>query len=108
MSQTYKPDILLRIEYPINKPDKFIIKTNAKPEVVEELLVNWIQMQMGQGTDHRKPAQKDIYNITIGLRLEDDAFGTTSDTENKGFTCGIIFNIISLLNKKKGTICELS
>lgn len=95
---SFRPDILLEIKFNMKDPNKTVIETNAKPEVVEELLVDWVQMQMGQGSDGSKAEDREVYTIRIGLRLEDDCFGTESDTNNKGLTCGIIMDVIRLLN----------
>jgi hypothetical protein len=88
-----RADITLDITFDINEPEKSIIKTNAKREVVLEILEDWLYCQMGQGKDNSKPIKKDFYSIKIFLDLSDDSFSTVSDTGNEGLTCGIIMHL---------------
>ena len=95
----FKADIVLQITFDFKKPDKTIIRTNAKKEAVEEILEAWLSCQIGQGKDESKHNEKDEYKIEIQLDLSDDTFRTNSDTGNKGFTCGIIMDILGRLNE---------
>ena len=96
-----KADVALEITFNINEPDKTVIKTNAKKEAVEEILEAWLSCQMGQGKDESKPNKKDEYKIKIQLDLSDDTFCTSSDTGNKGLTCGLVMDVFKRLDKIK-------
>lgn len=93
------PDILVTIKFNPDKPQDTRVVTNAKPAVVEEILDDWVRAQMGAGSDPSKPANREVYTVKIGLRLEDDAFATESDTNNKGLTCGIVMAVAKLLHE---------
>ncbi len=90
----FQPDVFIVLEYNINEPLKSTIKANANQEGVREILEAWVHTQLGAGPDPREAVPRDVYTIKIGLRLEDDAFGTESDTNNKGLTCGIVLDAL--------------
>lgn len=94
-------DIVIEIAFDMDAPHGSVIRTNAKPEALEEILAAWLQDQVGRGKDDRPPARRDVYRIRIGLRIEDDAFGTESDTGNASLTCGIVMEVINLLGRLK-------
>jgi hypothetical protein len=90
-----KVDLVVQIEHDINDPSKSVIRTNAKPEVVEEILEAWLQDQVGRGRDDVPPAIRDVYTIKIGLVLMDDSFCTESDAGNAGLTTGIVMTTLA-------------
>lgn len=90
-------DILIKIGYSFSNPEQTVIKTNARKEALDELLSNWVQDQMFTGADPAEPAEKDPYEIKIGLVLENDQFHTESDTGNRGLTCGIVMDVLRRL-----------
>lgn len=94
-------DIILEIVYYINEPNKTVIRTNAKKEAVEEILEVWLSCQTGLGEDKSKPNKKDKYIIQIQVDLSFDILSTSSDTENKSLTCGIIGDVFNGLDKIK-------
>jgi hypothetical protein len=91
--------IVLDITFNLAKPAESTIRTNAKPEVVEELIANWLRDQMGRGKDNAQPVLKSEYKIKIGLDLSDDTFYTESDTGNKSLTCGLVMCLLKHLDK---------
>lgn len=91
-------DIVIKISASIKNPEQTVIKTNARKEALDELLSNWLQDQIGTGADNAEPADKDPYEITIGLILENDQFLTESDTGNRALTCGIVMDVLSRLS----------
>lgn len=99
-------DIVLDITYNIAEPVKSIIRTNAKPEMVEELIVEWLRDQMGRGKDDTPINEKSEYKIKIGLDLTNDNFYTENDTGNKSLTCGLIISLFKCLGRL--TISPLS
>jgi hypothetical protein len=90
-------DIVIKISYSFNDPEQTVIKTNARKEALEELLSNWVQDQISTGADDAQPADKDPYEIKIGLILENDQFLTESDTGNRALTCGIVMDVLGCL-----------
>lgn len=40
-------DIFIKLEYPIARPEDFGVKTNAKSEVVADLLADFLHAQIG-------------------------------------------------------------
>lgn len=91
-------DVLIKVQYPLEAPENTTIRTNAKPERTKDILADWLRAQLGQGKDNSTPAEKDIYSIEIGLDLSCDGFSTTSDTNNKSLTCGIMRDVIARLD----------
>ncbi len=89
------PDITLEITYPVQNPRASTIRTNARPEAIEELLATWIAGQQGKGEDDRKPNELSEYVIVIELDLSNDSFTTRSNTGNKGLTAGIVMDVFS-------------
>lgn len=92
---------ILEIAYDMAHPEKTTIKTNAKKEAVEEILETWLYGQIGQNKDESKPARKPIYTIKIQMDLSDDSFHTSSDTGNKGLTCGLLMDVLKRLERIK-------
>lgn len=93
--------VVIEVDFNIDDSEKTTIKTNAKRSTVKEILEAWLSCQMGQGEDESEPNMRDSYKITIRLNLNDDTFSTSSDTGNKGFTCGIIMDILGRLSQIK-------
>ena len=96
-----KVDIVIDIVFIPEDPGRSIIRTNAKKEAIEDILVNWIRGQIGTYADKSKPNIKEEYKIKIGLTLSDDSFCTESDTGNKSVTCGIIMELLNCLHELK-------
>lgn len=96
-----KVDVRADIEYDLNEPEKTVIRTNLKPEGLEEVLEWWLQGQLGLGKDSREPVRKEKYLISIGVRLADDTFFTESDTGNAGLTCGLVMDVFGRLKDLK-------
>lgn len=91
-------DIVLEITYPLEKPEESKIRTNARPEAIEEILSTWIARQQGEGKDDRRANELAEYVIVIELDLSDDSFVTRSNTGNKGLTAGIV---VDVFNRRK-------
>ena len=96
-------DIIIKITFPIDEPEKFQIETNAKTELVGELLADYIRTQMGAGKDDSPPNEVDVYEITIGIDLSDDTWGTNHNCGNKGLRDGIIMDVINRISKSENT-----
>ena len=93
-----RADITIEIVYDIDKLENSTIKTNAKKDAVLDILEQFALSQVGTGSDAGEANNKDEYKITIHLDMSDDTFYVTSDTGNKGLTCGIVMHIISQIN----------
>ena len=94
-------DLFIKISYCFNKPETSIIRTNVKTERLRDLLNDYLRNQIGKGKDDRKPNEKEVYDIEIGVDLSDDTFYVASDTGNNSLTCGIIMHISAILNELK-------
>lgn len=92
-----KVDILIVLDYPMNHPAEAVIRTNANTEGLEEVLECWLRNQGGREEDNREPAQRDRYEVKIGLRVEDDAFATEHNCGNHGLACGLIMDVYNRL-----------
>ena len=94
---SFIPDLEISFTYNLGANLFGNVKTNIKSEYVEEILSNWIYNQMGAGKDDSKRFKRDNYHIRIGMNLEEDSFGTESDTGNKSLTAGIVFEFSKFL-----------
>lgn len=94
-----KVHIYLEIIYDYRYPKKTKIKTNAKKETVEKILEEYLRGQIGAGEDSSESNIKDEYKIAIGLDLTSDTIHTSSDTDNKSLTAGIVYVTLGNLDK---------
>ncbi len=92
-------DIVLEIAFNISDPGKTVIRTNAKKEALDGILEAWLSCQIGQSKDKSKAEERDLYKIKIQMDLSDDSFYTSSDTGNKGLTCGIVMAVFKRLDQ---------
>ncbi|MDO8443564.1 MAG: hypothetical protein Q7S78_01070 [Candidatus Azambacteria bacterium] len=92
-------DVRLEIIYKFNDHGNDLIRTNAKKEMISEILGNWMCSQIGRGENRGKRNEIDSYQIVIELDLRDDTFYTTSNTGNAGLTAGIIIDIVERLKE---------
>ena len=93
--------IIVKIDYNIKEQLETVVRTNAKDEALPEILQNWIRCEIGQGEDNKEPNREDIYKIRITLDLTDGSFYTKSNTGNKDLTCGLVMNVLNMLDKIK-------
>ena len=91
-------DIVIKIRYPINEPEKTEIKTNAKPEALEEILSNWIRCEIRKSSDTSEAVRLQVYEIQIELDLSEDKFTTKSNSGNTSLTLGIVSNVFKQLS----------
>ena len=101
-----KPDIVIEMAFDM-KAETVQIKTNAKHSVLPELLADYIHAQVGAGKDSSPPEVHDVYNITIGVELDDDSWGSKHNCGNKGLREGIIMQVINLLDKHPDRVTYL-
>lgn len=89
------PDLYCDITYNLKK-DSFKVSTNLRPGLVEEFIADWvIRGQMGKGADDSRPNKKNVYHIRITCDMSYDEVTISSDTGNKGLTCGIIAHALA-------------
>ena len=88
-----RPDIMIEIRENIPEPAKTVIRTNAKPEALEEILEAWLREQMGAGADQSTPTEREVYTVKLALDLSDDTFSVESDTGNESLTTGIVMRV---------------
>lgn len=99
-----QPIIYIKLTFPINEPEKFKIETNAKPELVGDLIGDFVHAQVGEGADERPANQHDVYHIDISVDLTDDTWRSSHDTGNLGLRDGILMDVLQRINGKKGVI----
>jgi len=92
-------NVSVQIIFDMIKPGRTIIRTNVRKEAVRGLLEAWLHTQIGKGEDKNIPKKKHIYTITIRVDLSYDIFYTSSDTKNKGLTCGIVLDVLKRLDE---------
>lgn len=95
------PDIYFKVTYPINEPNRFRIETNAKTELVGELLGEFIRGQIGMGVDESEANQIDVYEIVLGLDLSNDSWGTKQNCGNKGLRDGILIDVMHRIQESQ-------
>ncbi len=98
-----KPDIIIEMAFDM-KAETVQIKTNAKRSVVAELIGDYIHAQVGAGKDESPPIQRDVYNIAIGVELDDDSWGSSHDCGNKGLREGILMRVLQILDKEPSKV----
>ena len=99
-SRVEKPHIFIKINFDLYYPRKRVVKTNAKPEELESLLLEYLKCQGGD-SDYSKPHSRNKYLIDIELDPGANTFKTLSDTGNKILTLGIVAAIFGSLNSVK-------
>lgn len=94
-------DVIIEISYKLKDWAKSVIRTNAKREVLGELLSKWLidQLANGEDKDSSPVTERDWYKVKIGLRVSDNTYFVESDTGNKAVTCGIVGMILPRLEK---------
>ena len=93
-------DLHIDITYPIDKPEKYKIKSNIRKEMLSDMLCELVHAQTGQGEDKSKAKELKVYKIHIDLDLNYDDFHIKSNTGNKGLTLGIIMDVIRRMDAK--------
>ena len=53
-------DIVIKINFPINEPDKARIETNANQEALEEILSCWMREEMAKAVDLNEAKKTNI------------------------------------------------
>jgi len=96
-------DIYMKVTYPIETPDEFQIETNAKPEVVGDLLGEFIHGQVGAGADNRPAIERNVYEITLSVDLSDDTWTVNHNCGNRGLREGILMDVMSRISQSKDT-----
>ena len=94
--------IYIKITFPINDPNNFKIKTNAKPELVSDLIFDFIHGQNGAGKDESPAKELEVYHIDLSVDLTDDTWRTRHDTGNLGLRDGILMSVAQQIDKMEG------
>ena len=89
--------LTLEIEYN-TKTSEFKLGGNIKSEQHAEIISNFLRTQIGAGRDDRQPVQKEVYNITLCVGL-DDSFDVIYNTGNKGLRDGILLDVLRRLDR---------
>jgi hypothetical protein len=86
------------IEYTIG--GKYKIKSNIKNKCILDLLWDFIERQLGKGSDGKEPIKRDVYHIRIRVDLN-DIFVFKSDTGSNALTLGIIMDVADRIGGKE-------
>lgn len=92
----FTPDIFIEMAFNVDA-DTVQIRTNAKHEVLRELIDDYLETQIGTGRDNTPPVVRDVYKISIGVKLANDSWGSSHDCGNKGLREGILMRIMTIL-----------
>lgn len=76
----------------------FKITSDVQQGLWSEVLFEFLQFYKGP-TDTHKANDAYAYNISITFDMADDSFEIISDTGNKGLTAGLIFTIVTQLDR---------
>lgn len=98
-----KPDIVIEMAFNV-MTERVEIKTNAKREVVGELIGDYLHSQVGTGKDTTPAEKHPVYNITIGVELDDDSWGSSHNCGNKGLREGILMRVMSILSNEPAKV----
>lgn len=86
--------LYIRVDYNI-KTDTYKLESNIKNSSHEEVITNFLQNEMGKGSDSRLPNNLDNYTIIIYLNLSYDSFTCKDNCGNYGLRDGILLNFLS-------------
>ena len=86
------------------KKDSYNIVSGYKKDYLPELISECLRAQIGAGKDERAPNERNVYNITVDLNLEQDVFKISSDTGNKSLTAGILMQLVSYFKENPDKI----
>lgn len=87
------PDLYMDITFPLKDPAKFTHETNIKPELVGDILAEFIRSQQGSGEDKNPPVEREVYKLRLELNLSFDNFKLKHDCGNEGLALGIVMDV---------------
>lgn len=88
-------DDLLKLEINYNVAnDKFDYVSNIRPELVKDIVAEFLRMQIGKGADLSESDERDSYSVSISLDLSHDHFSVSDNCGNKGLRDGILMCFI--------------
>ena len=88
----FKADFFIDIIYGLKTGAT--IRTNVKPELVDEMLAEYVRGCAGKGADKRKAVEKEEYRVRVECDLSFDVFRVASDAGNDSLTDGIVASTI--------------
>ena len=97
-------EIYIQITFPINKPEEFKIRTNAKKEAVGDLLGEYVRAIQGAGEDNSPANDHEVYTINLVIDLADDTWRSSSDCGNKGLRDGIVMDVWQRIEGKQAVV----
>ncbi len=93
-------ELTMVITYNLTK-DEFAYSGTVKPELVKDMVSEFLRSQMGKGADDRPPNEIDEYVIQLGLDLSFDRVSCTDNCGNKGLREGILMRFLSKWEEDK-------
>jgi len=93
----------LNIEH-VLADDQYNVSTDLNSSGVVSCLQTFLQMQIGQGADKRKPNEKLSYCIKLRVDLTDDTFYVTDDCNNHGLRDGILMCLLKKISDKSNKV----
>jgi len=100
---SFNPDIFIEMTFTV-KDESVTIRTNAKHEMVHQLLEDYLHSIVGSSKDEAPMVERDVYKISVGVELADDSWGSGHDCGNKGLCDGIIMRVLTLVADKSPKI----
>lgn len=79
------------------KEDRFEVGGTLNEEGRRDIVENWLRGQMGAGRDNSKPADLEVYTISIRWYPDNDRLVAQSDTKNKALREGILMHYLETL-----------
>ena len=93
--------LFIDITYPIDNPDAREVKSNIKPHLLRDFLLDPVLRGMiGKGKDNRKAKELDVYHIRIECDLSYDNVSVKHDCGNAGLMTGIIMDVVDRMPKE--------
>jgi hypothetical protein len=88
--------LTLDLKYHV-KEDRFEVGGTLNEDGRREIVANWLRGQMGSGRDNSKPADREVYSISIQWYPDQDRLEAQYDTGNKGLREGILMRYLETL-----------
>jgi hypothetical protein len=88
----------ITVEYDVRR-ESAKIRTNVRPDKVEDLIMEFARTQIGAGKDTSVPEIRSVYTIKLVLDLSDDSWRVEHDCGNKGLREGILMTVARMITE---------
>jgi len=84
----------IKFQYDIkNDSVTFDPETNIKPHLIGDTISDYIQTQLGAGSDPTPAKERDVYTICLDLDVSTDTYTLHHDCGNLGLVLGILLEV---------------